>query len=88
MTADIKTLERLAARLKQDALVVRALNAAAMLSIADIIERSIGAPLSWPVREAGYRAADVLYPGSPSSRHAFNHGVKWAVEQYQPEVTS
>lgn len=85
-TVDIKTLEQLADRLKRDATVVRSLTAGAMLSIADLIERAIGAPASWPSRRAGALASEEYFPGSPTARHAFNAGVKWAVENYVPTV--
>ena len=80
--ADFKTLEMLALRLKEDSLSGMNLNAAAMRSIAGIIEAAIGAPLSWPSRKEGMKFADDYYSGSPSLRLAFNHGVKWTVEQY------
>lgn len=81
---DIKTLEVLAARMKADAMSGMGLNRSAVMNIADIIERAIGAPLSWPSRVAGVHYADEFYSGSPSQRLAFNHGVKWAVEHYAP----
>ncbi len=83
---DIKTLEKLAERIEADAKVVHALNPSAMLSIADIIRASIGAPLMWPSRIAGADYAEDSYRGSPDLRAAFNHGVKWAVEHYSPTV--
>ncbi len=84
-SVDIKTLERLAARLESvvDA-GVHTLNSTAMLSVIEIIKRSIGAPLMWPSRSEGVRVADQMFSGSPSMRLAFNAGVKWAVESYQP----
>jgi hypothetical protein len=84
--ADIKTLERLAEQMRTDALRGAGLNASAVSSIACIIQDAIGAPLMWPSREAGVKAADEYYRGSPDLRHAFNAGVKWAVENYQPTV--
>lgn len=81
---DVKTLERLAAKMKEDATVFQALSPAAMRSIAGIIEDCIGAPLGWPSRVAGNLHADTHYSGSPAQRLAFNHGVKWAVEHYDP----
>jgi hypothetical protein len=83
---DVKTLELLAERIDADSRQVHALNPAAMRSVADIIRRAIGAPLMWPSRTAGADAADAYYPGSPDLRHAFNAGVKWAVEHYGPTV--
>lgn len=85
-TVDIKTLEQLADTLKRDATRVRPLTPGAMLSIADLIERAIGAPASWPSRAAGALAAEEYFPESPAARHAFNGGVKWAVENYAPTV--
>lgn len=82
MTADVKTLEKLADRVRADALSGMSLNPSALLSIAEIIHAAIGAPLMWPTRVAGVEAADERFPGSPDLRLAFNHGVKWAVEQY------
>ena len=85
--ADIKTLEMLAEKMRCD--VIRngsGLTSSAVLSIADIIKQAIGAPISWPSREAGCEAAAAYYPGAPDLRHGFNAGVKWAVEHYQPSV--
>ena len=79
---DIKTLEKLVEQMRQDCQNGRGLSSAAVLSIANIVEASIGAPLSWPTRVAGCDYADDNYPGSPAMRLAFNHGVKWAVEHY------
>lgn len=84
MNVDITTLERLAAQMRADTKNGAGLNAAAVRSIAEIIERSIGAPINWPSRVAGVHMADDYYPGSPNLRLAFNHGVKWAVEHYSP----
>jgi hypothetical protein len=83
---DIKTLERLSNKIKEDMMSDRThgLNKSAALSIADIIDRAIGAPLAWPSRRDGAKAADDLFPGSPAARHQFNWGVKWAVENYCP----
>ena len=83
-SADIVKLERLAETLLKDALVVHLLTPSAMISIADIIRRAIGAPLMWPTRADGAAYADNMYRGSNDLRAAFNHGVKWAVEHYQP----
>lgn len=80
--ADVKTLELLAARMKQDAMRGHGINPSALASAAAIIEDAIGAPLMWPTREAGAAFADEQYSGSPSFRAVFNHGVKWTVEQY------
>lgn len=84
--ADVKALEALALRLREDAGNGINLNINTMISIADIIEQAIGAPLMWPVRSAGCEAAAAYYPGAPDLRHGFNAGVKWAVENYQPSV--
>ena len=83
---DIKCLERLAEQIRQDAGRGPGLSSSAALSIADIIEQAIGAPLSWPTREAGLAAAKAYYPSSPDLRHGFNAGVKWAVENYVPTL--
>lgn len=83
MSADLKTLERLAAQMRLDARRGQSMSNAMVLSIADIIERAIGAPCMWPSRQAGVDEADRLFPGDPSARHCFNYGVKWAVEQYK-----
>ena len=80
---DIKTLEILANQIEKDARTFHALHPAAMRSVAEIIFRAIGAPISWPAREAGAVAAEEYYPGAPDLRHGFNAGVKWAVEKYQ-----
>lgn len=85
MNADIKTLEILADRMEQDA-KLGGINGMAMRSVVEIIRASIGAPIAWPSRVAGMHHADDYYPGSPNLRLAFNHGVKWAVEHYSPEV--
>lgn len=85
-SADIKTLEQLATQLDEDAQNLQGMNHSAMRSVAEIIRRAIGAPLMWPSREAGAAAADRYFPGSPDLRHAFNGGVKWAVENYRPSV--
>jgi hypothetical protein len=82
--ADLKTLERLVDMMRKDTASGAGLTYAAVRSIAEIIERAIGAPLSWPSREAGAKAADEYYPGTPTLRHGFNAGVKWAVEHYTP----
>lgn len=82
MNADIRTLEILAAQIEKDARHGRGLNSSALMSVADIIKRAIGAPLMWPARAEGVRAADDWYPGSPDLRLAWNGGVKWAVENY------
>jgi hypothetical protein len=79
---DVKTLEILIARMRDDTRHGHGLNAGAVASIADIIEASIGAPLSWPSRVAGVYFANDYYPGSNEARLGFNHGVKWAVEHY------
>jgi hypothetical protein len=84
MNADIVRLERLAEQLIKDARTVHLLNPSAMISIADIIRRAIGAPISWPTRYDGARYADDYYRGNNDLRMAFNHGVKWAVEHYHP----
>ncbi len=84
MNVDIVTLERLAAQMRVDTQRGNGLSHAAVQSIASIIEQSIGAPVNWPSRVAGVHFADDSYPGSPSQRLAFNHGVKWAVEHYSP----
>lgn len=81
---DIKTLEKLADKMDQDALRGVGLTAGAVASIADIIRQAIGAPLMWPSRVAGADAAIDYYQGSPDLRHSFNAGVKWAVEHYSP----
>lgn len=85
-TADIKTLEKLAERMLADCQRGNGMSATAIMSIAAIIEDAIGAPLSWPSREAGAKHADDAYPGDNAMRAAFNAGVKWAVENYQPTV--
>lgn len=82
--ADIKTLEYLAAKMREDTQHGHGLTAAAVASIAGIIDAAIGAPLGWPSRVAGVQYADDYYDGNPSLRLAFNHGVKWAVEHYHP----
>lgn len=84
---DIKTLEALAHQLDLDATRIHALNVGAMRSVAEIIRTSIGAPINWPSRVAGTDYADAIYSGSPSLRLAFNHGVKWAVEHYEPSAS-
>lgn len=76
MNADINTLERLARQLRD--------NGAA--EVADVIERAIGAPLSWPTYVAGDDQAHELYKGDEASISAFNSGVKWAVMHYEPTV--
>lgn len=86
MLVDIKTLEQIACRLREDAKKVHGLNPSAMLSIATIIDDAIGAPLLWPSPEAGVKFADDYYRGSPSSRLEFNHGVKWTIENYATTV--
>lgn len=82
--ADIKTLERLVDRMKRDVANGSGLNSSAVLSLCSIIEDAIGAPINWPSRVAGVAAADNYYRSSPDLRHAFNAGVKWAVEAYRP----
>lgn len=87
IAVDVTTLERLAEQMQRDAMGRgMGLNASAVLSIVDIIRQAIGAPLMWPSREAGCKAAEAYYPGTPDLRHGFNAGVKWAVEHYQPSV--
>lgn len=86
MMVDIKTLEKLADQMNKDALLGAGLNNSVVFNISDIIRKAIGAPLIWPSREAGAKAADKYYSGSPDLRHAFNAGVKWAVESYAPTV--
>lgn len=81
---DLTTLERLAAKLDEDANRLYGINPAAMRSVASIIREAIGAPVSWPSRVAGCDAAAEAYPGNPALRLAFNAGVKWAVERYSP----
>lgn len=83
---DVKTLERLATKMQEDALRGVGLTPAAIGSIAGIIQAAIGAPVMWPSRVAGAHYADDFYFGSPSLRAAFNNGVKWAVEHYDPTV--
>lgn len=83
---DVKTLERLAQRLKEDAQRGMGIQPSAAGSIAAIIEDAIGAPAMWPSRVAGMQYADDYYAGSPNLRLVFNHGVKWAVENYGPTV--
>lgn len=84
--ADLKTLEQVADQLEADAGKGWSLSNAAMRSIAVLIRDAIGAPLNWPSRVAGVQTADEAYPGGPSERLAFNAGVKWAVEHYEPTV--
>lgn len=79
---DVATLERVALRMNQDSSRGAGLGASAVRSISGIILAAIGAPISWPSREAGCAHADDIYPGSPDLRAAFNNGVKWAVEHY------
>lgn len=81
---DIKTLEILAAKMREDAGKGWSLSPAAVRSIAEIIDKAIGAPLMWPSRVAGAQFADEYYRGSNDLRLAFNTGVKWAVERYSP----
>lgn len=83
---DIKTLEMLAEKIDSDCRKGYAIQPGAGRSIAEIIRTAIGAPLMWPSRAAGCDAADEAYPGSPDLRHAFNWGVKWAVERYGSTV--
>lgn len=82
--ADIKTLERLVEQMKRDVARGSGLNSSAVLSICSIIEGAIGAPINWPSRVAGVAAADEYYQSDNALRHAFNAGVKWAVEAYRP----
>ena len=78
---DLKTLEQLAIRIERDA---GNLSGMQMREIARQIHNALGGPLMWPSRIAGADYANDYYPGSPDLRLAFNHGVKWAVEHYQP----
>jgi len=84
MNVDRKTLEHLAETLEADANRGMNLNTMTMRNIASIIKDAIGAPVMWPSFVAGTHAADEAYPGNPSLRLAFNSGVKWAVERYDP----
>lgn len=85
--ADIKTLEKLAEQMESDGRSGRGLNPSAVFSIVDIIRRAVGAPLMWPSREAGAEYAERYYQGDNAARAAFNHGVKWAVENYRPQLS-
>lgn len=80
--ADVKTLEKLAAQMREDVRRGNGLSYSAVMSITGIIDDAIGAPLMWPTRAAGIGMADELFPGSPTHRAGFNAGVKWAVESY------
>lgn len=81
---DVPALARLAAQIRKD--TADANNPAwykngIMTSIAEHIERSIGAPQMQQTFEEGTREAVKLYPGGPAERLAFNSGVKWCLEQ-------
>lgn len=78
--ADTAILQRLADTIREDIKGGYGLNADALSSIADIIERAIGAPIDMPTRSLGADAAQARYPGSPHMRLAFNFGVRWALE--------
>lgn len=84
--ADVKTLELLAEKLKEDALRGASLSPSAAASISGIIGQAIGAPVMWPSRVAGADFADEAYRGDNALRAAFNNGVKWAVERYGATV--
>lgn len=58
------------------------INAAAMKTIADRIERSLGAPMLQETRQNGVAAADDIFRGSPSHRAGFNAGVAWVLQQW------
>lgn len=88
MMVDVKTLEILAATIRSDCASGAGLSKAAAMSIASIIERAIGAPISNPIAEEGAREADKLYPGSPAMRLAFNDGVKWVATQYEAQCAA
>ena len=58
------------------------INAAAMRTIADRIERSLGPAMMQETRQNGVAAADDLFRGSPSHRAGFNAGVAWTLQQW------
>ncbi len=60
----------------------RGINSAAMRTIADRIERSLGAPVMQETRVAGAEAAEEIFRGSPSHRAGFNAGVAWVLQQW------
>lgn len=79
---DVVTLQHLAQQLQKDAKDFEwGLNKGAMLSVADIINTAIGAPLMTDISSDAAEAADTIFPGNPSSRHAFNWGAAWAVSR-------
>ncbi|MGI4793762.1 MAG: hypothetical protein ACRYG8_06675 [Janthinobacterium lividum] len=84
---DIAALSRLADQIDEDMRnEFSNLSRAAATSIASIVRAAIGAPVDWPTRQAGAEFADRYYAGDPSARMQFNHGVKWAVENYRPTL--
>lgn len=86
---DVIRLRKLAATMKSDMESgMTGLNKGAVLSIVEIMEVSLGAPLMQFTSEAAANVADKEYPGSPSMRHAFNHGVKWAQEQFNSALAA
>lgn len=58
------------------------INAAAMVTIADRIERALGAPIMQETFVNGVEAAQGLFRGSPSHRAGFNAGVAWTLQQW------
>lgn len=60
----------------------RGINSAAMTTIADRIERSLGTPILQETRQNGVEAADDLFRGSPSHRAGFNAGVAWVLQNW------
>lgn len=58
------------------------INAAAMTTIANRIERALGTPMLQETRQGGIAAADDIFKGSPSHRAGFNAGVAWVLQQW------
>jgi hypothetical protein len=84
MRVDVPALQRLATMLRRDTEDPNMpgwYKNGIMVSITEHIERAIGAPVMQQTFDDGTTEADRRYPGSPDLRLAFNHGVKWCLEQ-------
>ena len=80
---DVVALHHVVSVLRKDiAAGFSGINSAAMRTIADRIERSLGAPLMQETVLNGVAAADDIFRGSPSHRAGFNAGVAWTLQQW------
>lgn len=79
---DVVTLHALVTQMRQDVSKGTGISKVAVLNIANIIEQCVGAPILTPISIKGANEADLLFPGSPNLRGAFNAGVAWVIQNW------